>query len=48
LRVPSTVRLSRLDCLEKNLLLAKLGRISNEDAVYLLRAWDDYIKLNFR
>ncbi|ARI83674.1 hypothetical protein BH695_4395 [Microcystis aeruginosa PCC 7806SL] len=26
LRVPSTVRLSRLDCLEKNLLLAKLGK----------------------
>ena len=46
-RVPSTVRLSRLDCLEKNLLLAKLGRISNEDAVYLLKVWDDYIKPQF-
>jgi mRNA interferase MazF len=47
LRVPSTVRLSRLDCLEKNLLLAKLGRISSEDAVYLLKAWDNYIKPQF-
>ncbi|GAL91195.1 growth inhibitor [Microcystis aeruginosa NIES-44] len=47
LRVPSTVRLSRLDCLEKNLLLAKLGRISNEDAISLLKVWDDYIKPQF-
>jgi mRNA interferase MazF len=32
LRVASTVRLSRLDCLEKSLLLVKLGRISESDA----------------
>lgn len=29
LRVASTVRLSRLDCLEKSLLLGKIGVISN-------------------
>jgi mRNA interferase MazF len=47
LRVPSTVRLSRLDCLEKTLMLAKLGRISNGDATHLLEVWNDYIKPQF-
>jgi mRNA interferase MazF len=47
LRVPFTVRLSRLDCLEKTLLLAQLGRISNEDDSRRLEAWDDYIKPQF-
>lgn len=32
LRVASTVRLSRLDCLQKSLLLAKIGQISQADA----------------
>ena len=32
LRVPSTVRLSRLDCLEQTLLLFKLGTISGADS----------------
>ena len=47
LMVQSTVRLSRLDCLEKTLLLAKLGRISSEDAIHLLEIWDNYIKPQF-
>lgn len=32
LRLPSTVRLSRLDCLEQVLLIHKLGGISTADA----------------
>jgi mRNA interferase MazF len=32
LRVPSVVRLSRLDCLEQDLLLHRLGRLSSTDA----------------
>lgn len=32
LRVPSTVRLSRLDCLEQSLLFRKLGAICAADA----------------
>src|SRR3954447_8040470 len=32
LRVASTVRLSRLDCLEKTLLIARIGDISANDA----------------
>lgn len=35
LRVPSTVRLSRLDCLEQSLLLAKLGHLSSGDAKHI-------------
>ena len=47
LRVASTVRLSRLDCLEKSLLLAKIGRISESDAARLQAVWDMYIKPQF-
>jgi mRNA interferase MazF len=32
LRVASTVRLSRLDCLERSVLLKKLGELSASDA----------------
>ncbi|MBW4674906.1 MAG: PemK-like protein [Desmonostoc geniculatum HA4340-LM1] len=47
LHVPSTVRLSRLDCLEKALLLAKIGRISEGDAKLLKVVWDMCIKPQF-
>lgn len=47
LRVASTVRLSRLDCLEKSLLLAKIGQISQADAAEVKRVWDLYVKPQF-
>ena len=47
LRVASTVRLSRLDCLEKSLLLAKIGQISETDAGQLKTVWNMYIKPEF-
>lgn len=47
LRVESTVRLSRLVCLEKSLLRAKIGRISETDAQNLINIWDMYIKPEF-
>jgi len=39
LRVPSTVRLSRLDCLECPLLLRRLGRLLPEDARNVREVW---------
>ncbi|MCC3416807.1 MAG: PemK-like protein [Microcoleus sp. PH2017_07_MST_O_A] len=47
LRIASTVRLSRLDCLEKSLLLAKIGQISQADAEVVKRVWDLYVKPQF-
>ncbi len=47
LRVASTVRLSRLDCLEQSLLLAKIGQVSESDAKRLKELWDLYIKPQF-
>lgn len=47
LRVPSTVRLSRLDCLEQPLLLAKIGQISEADGTRLKEIWDEYVKPQF-
>ncbi len=47
LRVTSTVRLSRLDCLEQSLLLTKIGRVSANDAQRLQEVWNLYIKLQF-
>jgi mRNA interferase MazF len=47
LRVASTVRLSRLDCLEQPLLLAKIGQVSESDAKRLKEVWDLYIKPQF-
>ena len=47
LRVASTVRLSRLDCLENSLLLGKIGHISNQDAQTILKIWNLYIKPQF-
>jgi mRNA interferase MazF len=47
LRVASTVRLSRLDCLEQSLLLGKLGTISQSDAEHVKEIWQLYIKPQF-
>ena len=47
LRVASTVRLSRLDCLEKSLLLAKIGQISRADAAAVKQVWELYVKPQF-
>jgi mRNA interferase MazF len=47
LRVASTVRLSRLDCLEKSLFLGRIGIISPEDAQVILQTWDLYVKPQF-
>lgn len=47
LRIASTVRLSRLDCLEKSLLLTKIGRISEADAEQLKAVWHLHVKPQF-
>jgi mRNA interferase MazF len=47
LRVASTVRLSRLDCLESSLLLSKIGQISPSDAKVIKDLWDLKIKPQF-
>jgi mRNA interferase MazF len=47
LRVASTVRLSRLDCLEQSLLLFRLGRVSQADAQRLKDVWGAHIGLQF-
>ncbi|HEX3869883.1 MAG TPA: type II toxin-antitoxin system PemK/MazF family toxin [Pirellulales bacterium] len=39
LRVASTVRLSRLDCLEQSLMLARIGSISVADAETIKQVW---------
>jgi mRNA interferase MazF len=47
LRVPSVVRLSRLDCLEQALLAKRLGKISSADAQRIKQAWMEQIQLRF-
>jgi mRNA interferase MazF len=47
LRVPSTVRLSRLDCLEQVLLIHKLGGISAADAALVKAVWSAHVKPAF-
>lgn len=47
LRVASTVRLSRLDCLEQSLLLFRLGHISPVDAQRIKDVWSMHIKPQF-
>ena len=47
LRLASTVRLSRLDCLEQSLLLHCLGRVSAPDAQLLKATWATQVKLQF-
>jgi mRNA interferase MazF len=45
--VASTVRLSRLDCLEQQLLLFRIGSISKSDARRLKATWAKHIKPQF-
>ena len=47
LRVASTVRLSRLDCLEQILLRRKLGVLSAGDAQEIKKIWGSRIQLRF-
>jgi mRNA interferase MazF len=47
LRVASVVRLARLDCLEKYLLITRIGHISQGDAQQLKDVWNTDIKLEF-
>lgn len=47
LRVASTVRLSRLDCLEKSLLIGRIGKISEADALQVKHVWNSYVKPHF-
>jgi mRNA interferase MazF len=47
LRVASTVRLSRLDCLEQILLRQKLGALSLNDAQKIKQTWTNQIRLQF-
>jgi mRNA interferase MazF len=47
LRAPSTVRLSRLDCLEQSLFLFPVGHVSPADAHNLRTVWDLYLKPQF-
>lgn len=47
LRVASTVRLSRIDCLEQSLLIAKIGGITPSDAKAVKQVWANYVQLQF-
>ncbi len=47
LRVASTVRLSRLDCLEQFVLRRRLGVLPRVDAEQLKRVWTNEIRLRF-
>jgi mRNA interferase MazF len=47
LRVASTARLSRLDCLEQILLRRKLGSLSAGDARKIKAVWNSRVQLRF-
>jgi mRNA interferase MazF len=47
LRVASTVRLSRLDCLEQSLLIGKIGAVSTEDGNKIKQVWTSSINPQF-
>jgi mRNA interferase MazF len=47
LRVASTARLSRLDCLEQSLLARRLGKLAVSDATQLKSIWRQHIQLQF-
>jgi len=47
LRTPSVVRLSRLDCLEQTLLIARIGVITQNDANNIQQTWSRHIKPHF-
>jgi mRNA interferase MazF len=47
LRVASVIRLARLDCLEKSLLIARIGHISPADAQQLMDVWSSDVNPKF-
>jgi mRNA interferase MazF len=47
LRLASTARMSRLDCLEQTLLRRRLGVLAQSDAEQLKRVWASEIRLRF-
>ena len=47
LRSPSTVRLSRLDCLEQALLIGRIGTISPNDGQAIKQVWASYVQPRF-
>ena len=47
LRVPSTARLSRLDCLEQSTLRGRLGVLTGPDAQRVKAAWATSSQLRF-
>jgi mRNA interferase MazF len=47
LRVASTVRLSRLDCLERSLLVGRIGTISQGDAASAKQVWAVHVRPQF-
>jgi mRNA interferase MazF len=47
LRRPSTVRLSRLDCLEQSLFIGRIGTISKADGDKVKQTWLTTINLQF-
>jgi mRNA interferase MazF len=47
LRAASTVRLSRLDCLEQPLLFHRLGQLSLTDSQEIHRVWTQHVKPQF-
>ena len=47
LRVASTVRLSRLDCLEQSLLMSRIGMISAADGQLVNQTWAARVKPKF-
>jgi len=47
LRLASTVRLSRLDCLEQSLLIVRIGIISAADGQIVHQTWTAHVKPQF-
>jgi mRNA interferase MazF len=47
LRLPSVVRLSHLDCLERSLLIARIGEISSADGERVKQVWANHVKPRF-
>ena len=47
LRLASTVRLSRLDCLEQTLLIGRIGIISTADGDKIKQVWTSSVKPQF-
>jgi mRNA interferase MazF len=47
LRTASTERLSQLDCLERTLLIGRIGTISPNDAQAIKQAWATYVQPQF-